>query len=294
MKRITQLTTLIAALAALSARAQVETLVTGTNALDANSAVINLSSNSYAILQSADSQGGANLFFTMQGIAFSNVVGQDFINGYTFTGPATIQVQGNIYFPSFTTFDITPLRKAVGTNIQTLVVNPANTNSATVNVPSNSIAIIPSAATQSSANLLVAIQGVALNAYPVQNISVNGMMFAGPATVQLQGDIYGPSFATVEVVPIRKSFRKAFQTLIVTPSNTNSATINVSSNSYATITSADPGSSGTLVSTVQGIPISFYMNENNVLGFTFAGPATIQFQGDSFNPSFITVATPAR
>jgi len=292
MKKTTALAAIIAALSAFSAGAQVQTLVTGTNVLDTNSAVVTVPSDSYVQMLCGFTDTDYNVAVTMQGVSFDFDPGESLINGYTFTGPATIQVQGNTFTPTFATFNVVPLRKAVGTNIQTLAVSPTNPISGTINVSSNSIAVIESAITQSGANLIVTMQSVS-NSYAVQNIpvSLSGFTFTGPATIQLQGDSFGSSFATVAVMPMRKSSKTQVETLVVSPANTNSATINIATNSYAAITSTDPNFNGTVSVTLQGEPFAFQVEMVNLRGATYAGPATIQLQGDSFNPSSLTVTT---
>jgi hypothetical protein len=294
MRKTIKLMILSAALAVFTAHAQLQTLVTGTDPSNTNSAVITVPTNNYVVFYTSRSEGDYNVAVTVQGVSFNFDPSEAFIDGYTFTGPATIQLQGNLYNPTFATLDVAPLRKAVGTNIQTLVVSPASTNSATINVPSNSVATIVSAQTFSSANLLVTIQGAPMNTYQVQNISVNGMTFAGPATIQLQGDTYGPSFATVETMPMRKSAKTQFETLVVSPANTNSAILNISTNSYAAIISVDPNTDATILPTVAGIPLSFPIGYGSLLGYTFAGPASIQLQGNIYNPGFITLSSADR
>lgn len=271
----------IASLATFSARAQLQTLVD-------NSTVINVPANSYAVIDSAQSFNEANLQITMQGVPFIYSVGDVNLNGFTFTGPATVQFQGNIGSPSFATIEVASLRKAVGTNIQTLVVSPTNQSSATINVPTNNYAIIRSADTQSSATLSVTIQGV-LFTYALQDVSVDNLTFAGPATIQLQGDQFGPSFTTVDVMPLRKSSKTQIQTLVVSPTNTISPILNVAANNYALIRSVDT-ETGTLAATVAGVPLNFTdLQDESATGFKFAGPATFQLQGNTFTPSFMTV-----
>lgn len=290
MKKKTLLATLITALAAFSASAQIQTLVTGTNALNTNSAVISVPSDSYVQLMNASLLADYNLAVTVQGVTFNIDPLEYLINGDTFAGPATIQLQGDTYNPYFTTLDVVPLRKAVGTNVQTLVVSPANTNSAMISVPSNSVATIAGELTFSSAYLSVTVQGV-LETYALQDVTLNGLTFTGPATIQLQGDTYGPSFATVEIMPMRKSAKTQFETLVVSPANTNSAILNVSTNNYATIISVDPNTDATVLPTVAGIPLSFPIGYGSLLGYTFAGPATLQLQGDIYFPGFITTSS---
>lgn len=289
MKNLITLTTLIASLAALTTRAQLQTLVTGTDSLDTNSAIVTISSNSYVVINSASILDDYNLAVTTQGVTLNFDPLESLVNGFIFSGPATIQVQGNTGQPEFVTLDVASRRKAVGTNIQTLVAT-VNSNSATINVSSNSFAVINSTSL-SGGTLVITLQGVPIT-YPLADVPLlNGLTFSGPASIQLQGDAFGPYFATVET--IRKSSRIQIQTLVVSPSNTNSAVLNVATNNYAAITSFDPVSNATLLLSVHGVPLAFSLDTDSVLlrSNIYAGPASIQFQGDAFNPSFITLTT---
>src|SRR5215469_8016446 len=100
MKKTTALAAIIAALSAFSAGAQVQTLVTGTNVLDTNSAVVTVPSDSYVQMLCGFTDTDYNVAVTMQGVSFDFDPGESLINGYTFTGPATIQVQGNTFTPT--------------------------------------------------------------------------------------------------------------------------------------------------------------------------------------------------
>ena len=284
MKYTALLTIITATLATISARAQLQTLVD-------RSTVINVGSNSYAVIENAATHNSAPLQITVHGMSFSYDVGESSLAGFTFTGPATIQF-ANTPNPTFATINVAPLRKAIGTNIQTLVVNPTNQISATVTVPANSYAIINSGDTLSSATLSVTIQGT-LFTYALQDVSVKNLTFAGPATVQLQGDDYGPSFTTVEVMPLKKSSKIQIQTLVVDPTNTVSATLNVGANRYALIRTVET-EDGTLAASVNGTSLNFSdLQDESVAGFKFAGPATFQLQGNAFTPSFVTIETGA-
>lgn len=84
--------------------------------------------------------------------------------------------------------------------VQTLTVSPSNTNSAVLNVSSNSFAIIKSAYTASGGSILVNMQGVNFT-FNLSFQTVSGLTFAGPATIQLQGDSYGAAFATFAIEP---------------------------------------------------------------------------------------------
>src|ERR1700734_2960050 len=88
-----------------SARAQLQTLVVSPTCT--NSAVITLSSNSYAVIKSFNADYGGNLLINMHGVNFTFDLTTDNLNNYTFTGPATIQLI-NSYGPAFTTVDIEP------------------------------------------------------------------------------------------------------------------------------------------------------------------------------------------
>jgi hypothetical protein len=84
--------------------------------------------------------------------------------------------------------------------IQTLVVSPASTNSAVITVSSNGFAVVNSVNAANGGTLLVNMQGVN---FPLSLSfgSISGLTFSGPATIQLQGNIYGSAFATVDVEP---------------------------------------------------------------------------------------------
>jgi len=281
MRRITISAVLMSLIAAFSARAQLQTLVD-------TSTVINVPSNGYAVISSAQSYSDADLQITMHGVPFDYRVGEVALNGFIFTGPATIQFQGSINNPSFATIDVASLRKAVGTNIQTLVVSPTNVNSATINVSDKSYAVIRSADTQSSATLSITIQGV-LFTYALQDVSVKNLTFAGPATVQLQGDQYGPSFATVDVMPLRKSSKTQIETLVVSPTNTVSQVLNVTGKQYAVVRSFSSESGAVFSASVAGAALSFNdVLDESPIGFTFAGPAMFELDGNIYGPSFMT------
>lgn len=298
MKNRSILATIVGALVSVSAGAQIQTIVTGTDPSNTNSAVITVSSNSYAIIDSVISIADPTLAMTVQGVPFASPVGI-YGNKLIFTGPATIQVQGNSGGPSFATVEVDSLRKAVGTNIQTLVVSPANTNSAVINVSSNSYAVISSTLIETEANLLITMQGTSFT-YPLELLGAN-LAFNGPASIQLQGDGSGPAFATVEVRPIRKSARTQFQTLVTgtEPSNTNSAVLNVPGNSYADIIAAGSTNGFPPISTEGNWPPKSVFNLQGQAfmsgffgpaGYMFVGPATLQSQGNTNSPTFTTVA----
>jgi hypothetical protein len=281
MNKINHLAVLIAALGAFTAHAQLQTLVDGNTTIE-------VASNSYAVIEKAQTYSDGDLRVIAHGVTFDFAFGDTAVNGYTFTGPATIQFPNGVSNPTFATVNVASLRKAIGTNIQTLVVSPDNTNSATITVPTNSYAIINSADTQSSATLLVTIQGTTFT-FALQDVSVKNLTFAGPATIQLQGDTYGPSFTTVDVMPLRKSSKTQIQTLVVTTTNTTSPALSVSSTQYALIKSVVT-ETGTLNATVGGVSLNFNdLQDESAVGFKFAGPATLQLQGNTFTPSFMTV-----
>lgn len=92
--------------------------------------------------------------------------------------------------------------------------------------------------------------------------------------------------ATGLLVFISTAAHAQMQTLVVSPSNTNSAVVTVSSNSYAVIKSVH--GDGDLVVTVQGLNFTLEDVGNN---FFIAGPATIQLRAHccAFYESFATV-----
>lgn len=79
------------------------------------------------------------------------------------------------------------------------------------------------------------------------------------------------------------------QTLVVTPTSTNSAVITVSSNSFATIKSINSASGGYVQLNVQGANFAFHLPEGAPTGLVFSGPATIQLQGDGYGAALATV-----
>lgn len=289
MKTTTILATIVGTLVSVSAVAQIQTIVTGPS--ETNSAVITVPTNSYAVFESVDTLSDADVVVTTQGAAFEFVPVIYSMSGFTFVGPATIQIQ-NLNPPRtlFASFEVVPLRKAVGTNFQTLVVSSENTNSATINVSSNSYAVINSGVALGGANLLINIQGN-LFTNVMDSELPNNLTVAGPATIQLQATAsYAPSFATVEVMPMRKSSRTQVQTLLVTAANTNSPTLTIpGSGTLATIAAANTQSHAVLSNSVQGVPFIYNLGFDVFTGFTFTGPATFQLQGDGAGASFVTV-----
>lgn len=286
MKKAINLTSIIITLSALSAGAQIQTLVTGTNALNTNSAVITVPSGSYAVIDKAYSDSDFTLAVSMQGTTLSFDPLEVAVNGYTFVGPATIQLQ-SVGIQSFATIDVLPLRKAGGTNIQTLFAGSTNN---TITVSSNSYAVINSAGSVSGASLVVTEQGIPFS-FTIGEVNLNGMTLRGPATIQLQ-NAAGSSFATVGVSPIRKSTHTQYQTLVTgtDPSSTNSVVLNIPANSSAVIDGTSLDYSSILLLTLQGIPLTFDSSTDNIRNFAFVGPATVQLQGSIYGPSFITVA----
>src|SRR5215469_14859820 len=108
-----------------SARAQLQTLVT--TQANTNSAVITVSSNSYAVVKTADYNDGGLLQLTIQGQTFTKDFSFESIENLTFAGPGTIQLQAHCcdFTPTYATVDVVHTRSG----IQTLVTTPANTNS---------------------------------------------------------------------------------------------------------------------------------------------------------------------
>jgi hypothetical protein len=85
------------------------------------------------------------------------------------------------------------------------------------------------------------------------------------------------------------SARAQIQTLVVSPANTNSAVITVSSNSFATIKSVNSASGGYIQLNLQGVSFAFHLPEGSPSGLVFSGPATIQLQGDGYGAALATV-----
>ena len=106
MKTTVILTGLIITFFSLSAHAQIQTLTVSPTST--NSAVITVSSNSFAIIKSVSANYGGTLLINIQGVNFTFDPTTDNVNSYTFSGPATIQLQGNIYGPGFVTVDVEP------------------------------------------------------------------------------------------------------------------------------------------------------------------------------------------
>ena len=97
------------------------------------------------------------------------------------------------------------------------------------------------------------------------------------------------SAASLAVAFITLSARAQIQTLAVGPGNTNSPVITVSSNSYAVIRSSFDDYGAHLLVNVQGVNFNFYTVDDNVSGLVFAGPATMQLQGNAYGPALVTV-----
>jgi hypothetical protein len=81
------------------------------------------------------------------------------------------------------------------------------------------------------------------------------------------------------------------QTLVVSPTATNSAIISVPVNSYAVVRSADYSYGGTLLINIQGVSFAKDLSIEGVNGLTISGPATIQLQAQCclYMPSFATI-----
>jgi hypothetical protein len=79
------------------------------------------------------------------------------------------------------------------------------------------------------------------------------------------------------------------QTLVVTPSNTNSAVITVSSNAIVKVLAWSQESGGDLLVNMQGVNFEFNGSYMDLSKITFAGPGTIQLRGDVFSPYWVTV-----
>ena|SRR5579871_807379 len=87
--------------------------------------------------------------------------------------------------------------------VQTLAtgITGSATNSAILTVPTNYYAAIQSAKADYGGTLLLNVQGVPFS-YDLGYNIVTNLMFTGPATIQVQGSIYGPAMVTVNVEPI--------------------------------------------------------------------------------------------
>jgi hypothetical protein len=95
---------------------------------------------------------------------------------------------------------VMPNKKSSKTRIQTLVVNPANTISSTLSVSAKDYALIKSVETEDS-TLASLIGNTPVNFGDLQDESITGFKFAGPAAFQLQGNTFTPSFVTIETGP---------------------------------------------------------------------------------------------
>ncbi|MGH7950466.1 MAG: hypothetical protein ACREFE_00885 [Limisphaerales bacterium] len=84
--------------------------------------------------------------------------------------------------------------------MQTLVVNPSNILSSVITVATNQYAVLKSMTQDYSSTLLVNLQGVPFTFDPTVD-SFNNLVFSGPATIQLQGNVYNSAYATIEVKP---------------------------------------------------------------------------------------------
>jgi hypothetical protein len=108
MKAIVSVISFVIAFISFSAYAQIQTLVV--SPANTNSAVINVSSNSYAIVKSVDSNDGGTLLINMQGVNFSMDFSFEAVNNLVIAGPATIQLQADCcaYYASFATIEVEP------------------------------------------------------------------------------------------------------------------------------------------------------------------------------------------
>ena len=108
MKTTTTLFSLILTVVSLSVRAQIQTLVVSPTST--NSAVITVSSNSFAVVKSVDNDDGGLLLINIQGVNFTKDFSFESINGLTISGPATIQLQAHCcaFYASYATIEIVP------------------------------------------------------------------------------------------------------------------------------------------------------------------------------------------
>jgi hypothetical protein len=106
MKIRTIITGLAVAFLAHTASAQGQTLVVGPETT--NSAILTVSSNSYAVIKRVSADYGSDLMITMQGISFSFDPTTESLNNFTFSGPATVQLESNGYGPGFVTVEVEP------------------------------------------------------------------------------------------------------------------------------------------------------------------------------------------
>lgn len=88
--------------------AQIQTLVVSPTST--NSAVITVSSNSFAVVKSVDYDDGGLLLINIQGVSFTKDFSYESIDGLTIAGPATIQLQAHCcaFYASYATIEIVP------------------------------------------------------------------------------------------------------------------------------------------------------------------------------------------
>jgi hypothetical protein len=89
---------------------------------------------------------------------------------------------------------------------------------------------------------------------------------------------------------ISSSAHAQVQTLVVDVTNTNSAVITVSSNSYAVFKTVNGGYGGWVLVNLHGFNFTFDLDDQNFDNMTFSGPATIQLEGSGYGPAFATIA----
>ena len=89
-----------------AACAQIQTLVV--SPANTNGAVATVSSNSFATIKSINANAGGYLLLNLQGVNFTFHLPEGAPNGLTFSGPATIQLQGDGYSSSLVTVDVEP------------------------------------------------------------------------------------------------------------------------------------------------------------------------------------------
>ena len=108
MKTIVILTGLILTFVSFSAHAQIQTLTVSPTST--NSAVITVSSNSYAIVKSVDYDDGGLLLMNVQGVNFTKDFSFETVDNLIICGPATIQLQAHCcaYYASYATIEVEP------------------------------------------------------------------------------------------------------------------------------------------------------------------------------------------
>lgn len=127
MKIAIKLSLITILFSAVSASAQVETLVA--NPSNILSSVITIATNQYAVVKSVDSDDGGLLLLNLQGTTFTKDFSSASVAGLTISGPATIQLKAHpdAYYACYATIEIKPQQLPVPPN-QTVTVGSSAGN----------------------------------------------------------------------------------------------------------------------------------------------------------------------